>query len=235
MATTTSDLNRLYSMLTEKTGIERYRDVRLEKIAAERALEMRYQQGLLFDSDNPIQHEPYQLRARVYPWQDTDGVTENALWHYYPPTWVDHIQAAVDFTFPDDPETYGSSAGLSIGWWNSNIHRDQLLDTRWTSWGNGIYYEDTNLGARRWYFITVFASDLDDLNTKEITLTPALYFAYHLTADGKTIHKARKAFSADTSVLVDDRAHIPGRGPMFHLASTSLRHRWIADDERIKW
>lgn len=221
-------------MLTAKVGFPRIRDVRLEKIAADRALEMRYQQGLVYNSNNPIQHEHYQISARVYPWQDANGTTENALWHYYPPTWVDHIVGAVDFTFPNDPQ-YGELAGKPVGWWNSAIHKSQLLDDRWTHWGHGIYYEDTNIGARRWYFITVFAAPMTDLVTRNVTLSPGKYIGYHLTTDGKIIHKGSRTLVTDTPAAIDDRMNVPGFGPMVHLSSRPLIKRWIRDDSKIKW
>ncbi len=233
---TQSDLSKLYSMLTEKTGIERIRDTRLEKIAADRALEMRYQQGLVYNPNNPILHEHAQISARVFGWQTDKGVTENALWHYYPPTWVDHIVGAVDFTFPDDSATYGDLAGQPVGWWNSPVHKGQLMDTRWTHWGHGIAYEDTTLGARRWYFITVFAKPMVDLSTRMITLKANVqHNGYHLTADGKIIHRGWKKYATPTTALVDDRMQVPGKGPMVHLVNTGLKTRWLADDDKIIW
>lgn len=231
----TSNLDRLNTLLTDKVGFSRVRDVRLDKIASDRALEMRYHQGLTYNKFNPILHQPIQLRARVYPWQSIDGVTENALWHYYPPTWVDPIQAAVDFTFPDDPATYGEAAGTAIGWWNSTVHHDQLIDPRWTHWGHGIHWEDTSLGARRWYFITVFATALDPLPLRSVTLQATQHVGYHLTSDGRVIHRLTRNITTPTVVQIDDRAQFPQIGPMVHLASKPLRNRWLKDDERLDW
>jgi hypothetical protein len=229
-----SPLDRLYDMLTERVGFTRIRDVRLEKIAADRALEMRHHQGLIYNNSNPILHQMNQLRARVYPWQDADGTTENATWHYYPPTWVDPIDAAVDWTFPDEPQ-YGDLAGDSIGWWNSTVHRSQLEDTRWTHWGHGIYYEDTGLGARRWYFITVFAAPMKDLTASNITMAPGKYIGFDFTADGKVIQKHYRTLATDTPAAFDERMHVPGYGPMFHMASKPMRNRWVKDDSKISW
>jgi hypothetical protein len=232
-----SDLDRLYTMLTEKVGFARVRDVRLEKIAADRALEMRIHQGLLFDPNNPLidAHERNQISARVYPWEPVDGVTENLTWHYYPPSWVDPIEAAVGYTFPNEPEVYGMSAGAAVGWWNSDIHRSQLLNTRWTHWGMGIYYEDTSLGARRWYFTTVFATPMDELATRTVTLLAGKQFGFDLTADGKQIHRHIRTLTTNTTAQIDDRAQVPGFGPMIHMASQPLNDRWVRDDAKIKW
>ncbi len=227
MAPSVSNLDRLYALLEAKTGISRIRDVRLERLAAQRALEMRYQQGLTFHATNPIVHQPDQLRAAVYPWQGVPGVTENATWHYYPPSWVDPIDAAVDATLPD---------GTVIGWWNSPVHHDQLIDIRWTAWGNGIYYEDPPDGsARRWYFITVLADTMTQLATTNILLKAGKHYGYHLTADGKSINRRARTLKVDTPGLIDDRQHIPGRGPMVHMADAPLNHRWLAEGPLIQW
>lgn len=221
-----SDLDRLYTLLDAKTGIGRVRDVRLERIAADRALEMRYQQGTTYDPTNPIVHERAQLQARVYPWQTIDGVTENATWHYYPPSWADPIEAAVDAILPD---------GTQVGWWNSDVHRDQLLDTRWTHWGHGIHFEDVSSGARRWYFMTVFASDLPPLAPAVIYLQPGKYACHHLTADGTSIHRSFRNVTAVIETIIDDRMQVPGRGPMIHLTGKPLKTRWIADGPLVTW
>ena len=229
-----SNLDRLYVELTTKVGFTRIRDVRLERIAMDRALEMRYQQGLTYSSGNPIEHQPYQLRARVYPWQDADGTTENATWHYFPPTWVDAITAAIDYTFPNDPATYGDYAGQSVGWWNSTIHKSQLLDTRWTHWGMGIHFEDTSLGSRRWYFITVFAAPMDGLEVKNITVPIGKLTGYDLTAEGDIIAKHYTTLIQDVPATIDDRANVPTFGPMVHMASRPLKNTWVKEN-RIAW
>lgn len=231
-----SNLDRLYEMLEEKTGITRIRDVRLEKIAADRALEMRLHQGLIYNPNNPIEHEMLQVRARSFPWMTDDRATENAAWHYYPPNWVDPIQGAIEWTFPDDPEVYGDLAGQSVGWWNSTPHRSQLMDTSYTHWGHGIHFEDTSLGARRWYFITVFAQPMAPLTTRTVTLLADQHIGYHLTADGQVIHKQYTKLTSPTPATVDDRMQVPGRGPMIHLTGGKpMNTRWVSDNEKVIW
>jgi hypothetical protein len=231
----TSGLDRLYTQLTALTGIKRIRDVRLEKIAADRALELRRGLGLSAEPGEEISHDPDQLAARVWPWQPTPRVTENAAWHYFPPSWVDPIDAAVDYTFPDDP-IYGQYAGKSIGWWNSPIHKQQLENSAYTTWGHGIYFEDIPGASRRWYFITVFASDMEALELAGIGLLAGKHLGFHLSADGKVIHKVTRNFSAYQSATVDDRMHVPGKGPMLHLVGKPMNTYWIADDEEfVQW
>jgi len=228
-----SSLDRLYDMLTAKTNIMRIRDVRLERLAAQRAYEMRIDQGLTLDVGEEIHHQFPQIQAAVWPWQghaptDPDyTVTENATWHYYPPSWCDPIDAAVDCTLPD---------GTKTGWWNSTIHRQQLMDMRYSTWGHGIYYEDVDEGARRWYFITVFSINMEALETREVTLLPARHNGFHLTATGEAIHKSTRVIKSPTPVLIDDRADWPGRGAMIHTASAPLNDRWLPDNaEKVQW
>ena len=83
-----SNLDRLYETLTAKTGIMRIRDVRLERLAMQRAYEMRIDQGLTHEQGEEIHHQFPQIQSAVWPWQGhppTDQsytVTENATWHY---------------------------------------------------------------------------------------------------------------------------------------------------------
>lgn len=215
-----SSLDRLYSELTIKTGISRVRDTRLERIAMDRALEVRWHQGLILNAANPIEHEWNQLKARVYPWQVGPGATENVTWHYYPPNWADPIDAAVDATLPD---------GSKVGWWNSDAHRAQLLDTRWTHWGHGVYFEDTPLGARRWYFATVFAEELVPLEQTVLDMDGGRTVGFHFTAAGTVIHRQSRVLPA-SEVRVDEISHIPGRGMYFHLASRPMKGYWISSE-----
>lgn len=219
----TSNLTRLYTDLTAKTGITRKRDVRLERIAADRALELRHGLGLSQEPGEEIEHDPDQLKARVWPWQASPRVTENAAWHYYPPSWVDPIDAAIDATLPD---------GTKVGWWNSPIHRQQLENPAYTYWGHGIYFEDVPGEARRWYFITVFAADMEGLEVVKTDLPAGKMLAYHLTADGKVIHRASRNFQTEREVGFDDRMQVPGRGAMIHLVGrTPLSTYWLVEGD----
>lgn len=224
-----SNLDRLYSLLEAKTGIKRVRSTLLERVAMDRALEMRYQQGLTFDSNNPLQHEMDQLKARVYPFQQTNHVTENIAWHYYPPDWVDPIEGVIEHTFPADAQ-YGDLAGKSVGWWNSTIHRQQLEDTRYTHWGNGIHFEDPPGTHRRWYFVTVLAQPLEGPPVANRVLPAGKNIGFHLTASGKVIHRQTRTLKEATWVTYDDYHHIPGGGLMYHLATGPLRRRWVSID-----
>jgi hypothetical protein len=228
-----SILNRLYDELTAKTNIMRIRDVRLERLAMARAYEMRIDQGLTFDQGEEIQHQFPQIQAAVWPWQGhppTDPnytVTENATWHYYPESWCDPIDAAIDCTLPD---------GTKVGWWNSADHRQQLMDMRYSTWGHGIYFEDVDEGARRWYFITMFSTNLEPLTMTEVQLVSGRHVGFHLMADGRAIHRMGKNLLATVTVPIDDRQHIPGRGPMIHTSTAPLNDRWIADDPtKVLW
>jgi len=227
----TSNLDRLYTMLTAKTGIMRIRDVRLERLAMQRAYEMRIDQGLTFDQGEQIAHEFPQIQAAVWPWQGhspTDSsftVTENANWHYYPSSWCDPIDAAIDCTLPD---------GTKVGWWNSPDHRKQLMDMRYTTWGHGLHFEDVEGGARRWYFITVFSTNMEELPVREVMLISGKRQGYHLSADGTTIHRQSRTLTIDTPVRIDDRQVFPGRGAMLHTASKPLNDRWI-EESVVVW
>ena len=129
-----SDLDRLYELLTAKTGIVRRRDARLERLAADRALEGRFEVGMT--GQTPISHPINQLKARTWPLQGTfKGVWENAFW------WN---QAGVD-----------KVAGAVEAWWNSPAHRANLERPEATTWGCGIYHE-----GNASYFITEFTRDL---------------------------------------------------------------------------
>lgn len=150
--TLASDRERLYSLLSALPDVPaRKRDARLEKIADDRALEAYYEVGI--SGAAPITHPLPQLFARMYPLQGptAKGVWENALWHYYPPLWVDPIAAIVDATLPD---------GTKVGWWNSQAHKDNLLNTAATSWGIGLYVQPVSSEAPRYYAITEFTEDL---------------------------------------------------------------------------
>lgn len=229
-----SNLDRLYTDLTALTGISRTRDVRLERIAADRALEMRHQQGLFFDPNDPIQHQFDQLRARIYPFQPVDGSTENNTWHYYPPQYVDPIDAAVGTTFTM-PDEFGQEQEYTVGWWNSAPHKSQLMDTRYTHWGHGIHFEDMVSGSRRWYFVTVFARDMEPLQARTIEIAAGKLIGFHLTADGQAIHKETRSFSSPRAGAIDDRMNVPGRGPMVHMATTPMKNYWLPDDGKITW
>lgn len=126
-------IDRLYALLEAKTGIVRKRDPRLEKIAADRALEARYEVGTT--GTTPISHPINQLKARTFPLQGVQKlVLENAAWNY---AFADPIQAIVD------------------GWWNSAPHRANLLNADATTWGIGLYVE-----GDRHYAVTIFCRDL---------------------------------------------------------------------------
>jgi hypothetical protein len=137
--TLTSDRGRLYGLLEGLTGIVRKRDARLEKIAADRALEARYTVGVVLDGNDDIPHPVKQLEARTWPLQGTyKGVWENAEWVY---------------GYPDPILT------IADGWWNSAPHKANLVNVAATTWGIGLYVESYS-GVNRYYAITVFTQDL---------------------------------------------------------------------------
>lgn len=129
-------MTRFYSLLTERTGIERTIDPRLEFAARYRAQEAVQQVG--YDSGE-ITHPPQAERNARLGWSNLYGVAELATWNYL---WRDPVQAAVD------------------GLMNSTAHREVLLNQRGTFpfWGAGIYRtfkpgdEQTALNER-WYFL----------------------------------------------------------------------------------
>jgi ribosome modulation factor len=154
-----AEKKKLYERIEALTGIKRKRDTRLEKIAEDRALEARYQVGI--SGTTPISHPIQQLQARTWPLQGTfKGVWENATWHYYPPTWVDPIDALIDGTLTNTgiPEIEGDK----VGWWNSAPHKTNLLNPDATTYGIGLVKQEmTAPTAPRWYAITVFTKDLE--------------------------------------------------------------------------
>jgi hypothetical protein len=143
---------KLYQRIEQLTGISRKIDPRLEKIAEDRALEARFQVGTT--GATPISHPLDQLKARTWPLQGTfKGVWENATWHYYPPVWVDPIDALIDAMLPD---------GTKVGWWNSQAHKDNLLNVDATTQGIGLFkVHIAPTMADRWYAIHIFTKDLN--------------------------------------------------------------------------
>ena len=142
----------IYSKMEGLTGIKRKIDPRLEKIAEDRVLEARLQVGTT--GSTPIAHPIQQLMARTWPLQDaTKGVWENALWHYYPASWVNPLDAIVDATLPD---------GGKVGWWNSPAHKTNLTNPDATTWGLALLKVSVgSVGTDRWYAITIFTKDLN--------------------------------------------------------------------------
>lgn len=133
--------DRFYALLTERTGISRTVDSRLEFAARLRAQEAVQQVG--YDSGE-IEHPPQSERQARLDWSNLYGVAELATWNYL---WRDPVQAAVD------------------GLMNSTAHREVLLNQRGTFpfWGAGIYRtfkpgdEQTALNER-WYFLIWLAT-----------------------------------------------------------------------------
>ena len=131
-----TDLDRFYSLLTDRTGIPRSIDPRLELVAQLRAQEAAQQVG--YDS-GAIDHPPQSERQARLGWSNLYGVAELATWNYL---YNDPIAAAAD------------------GLLNSPVHRKVLDDPTFMYWGAGIYTElpDAQPELARRYYVLVWLS-----------------------------------------------------------------------------
>lgn len=147
-------LDRFYDLLTERTGIPRTTDMRLEFAARYRAQEAVRQVG--YDS-GPIPHPPQDERLARLGWSGV-GTAELATWNYL---YRDPVQAAVD------------------GLMNSTAHREVLLGQRgdFPYWGAGIYRtfkpgDDTsNPLLERWYFLIWLATGVPPVKAIVVNAT----------------------------------------------------------------
>jgi hypothetical protein len=205
------ELDRLYDLIAQRTGITRKVDHRLEAIAADRALEARFTVGLDCIDPCEIPHPIDQLKARVWPLQGTfKGVWENAYWSYRADIQADPYASALE------------------AWWNSPEHHDNLMRTDATTIGLGVYSEqrpgDVN---RRWYFIATFAKDLlPDPHAIKVSYVPGDYTAYRFHSDGsvaaiKNAHYDRNASGAtDGSAVINGQLYV-------HVTGGRLKGWWL--------
>ena len=218
-------LDRLYTLLETSTGIKRNRDTRLELIAADRALEARFQVGTI--GATGIQHPVNQLLARTYHLHPSNvtEVREVATWHYYGPTQVDPIQALVDFTL---------STG-KIGWMNSPEHEAILRNADLTTWGLGLHYEDVPDGNRRWYAIGVLTKTLRPLQARRFTVAGGDHTGYQFTAKGDVIGSKTVGIGpAGSGALYDVRVDVPNKGPHLHVVNGAWRNYWLPESAAVQ-
>lgn len=118
----TDGLERFYDLLTERTGIERPIDRRLEFAARFRAQEAITQVGYDFVSheESGIPHPTWTERLHRLDWVGPNYTAELAIWGYF---LDDEIRWATDGLMASSP------------------HRSVLVNTDWTHWGAGIYRE----------------------------------------------------------------------------------------------
>lgn len=206
----TVERDRLYDLMAERTGILRIRDSRLEAIAADRALEGRYAEGLVCVEPCEIQHPVSQLKARTFPIQGTlKGVWENTFWTYV--ATADPYLAALD------------------AWWDSPAHHANLMRTEATHHGLGVYFEDVAGGNRRWYFIQVLTKQLlPHPDAKRVRLEAGQHYGYRFHDDG-SIAKTKGAVLAEaTSYSVDRRQVIRGEA-FLHLKGGTFKEFWLPE------
>jgi hypothetical protein len=130
-------LERFYDLLTQRTGIVRTIDSRLEFAARYRSQEAVTQVG--YDaSGGGIPHPTATERRNLLGWPSGFGTAELATWNYL---FHDPVQAAVH------------------GLMNSPDHRAILIEPAWDHWGAGIHTtwkpgdEQTPLNARHYFLI----------------------------------------------------------------------------------
>lgn len=207
----TVELDRLYDLIAQRTGIIRKRDYRLEAIAADRALEARFTVGLDCVEPCEIPHPIEQLKARTFPLQGTfKGVWENAFWTYRIEDQADPYQAAID------------------AWWASPVHKANLLNADATTHGLGVYYEDKAvIGNRRWYFIQEFTKDLlPDAHAIKAQYTPGTITGYRFHDDGSVAATKTVTFSRLANGATDGSAVINGQ-LYVHVTGGKLKGWWI--------
>lgn len=205
------ELDRLYELIAQRTGITRKRDYRLEAIAADRALEARFTVGLDCIDPCEIPHPIDQLMARTFPLQGTfKGVWENAFWTYKVEDQADPYQAALE------------------AWWASPVHKANLLNVNATTHGLGVYSEAKAGNAnRRWYFIQEFTKDLlPDPSAIKVRYIPGSYTGYRFHDDGSVADQVTVSFSRNASGATDGTAVINGQ-LYAHVTGGKLSGFWV--------
>jgi hypothetical protein len=129
-------IERFYALLTQRTGIRRTIDTRLEFAARYRSQEAVVQVG--FDSGLGIPHPTATERRTMLGWPAGFGTAELATWNYL---FNDPVLAAVN------------------GLMNSPVHAEILNNPAWTHWGAGIHTAwkpgdvQTELNARHYFLL----------------------------------------------------------------------------------
>lgn len=209
----TSQLDKLYDDLTAATGIARARDVRLERIAMDRALEARFQVGT--DGAALISHPINQLKARVFRLQDaTASVHENAVWGYYNEwqdgkAWNEVVEA----------------------WMSSPEHRANLMRATDTTWGLGYHHSPPGPGQTndRYYFILILTEDLWPVTPRYAIAKDAKHWGFQVTASGEIIGRKGVKLGYEERLLYDARADFPGIGPSLHAVSGTWDQYWVRE------
>jgi hypothetical protein len=205
------ELDRLYDLIAQRTGITRKVDHRLEQIAADRALEARFTVGLDCIDPCEIPHPVQQLMARTFPLQGrSKGVWENAFWTYEVEDQADPYAAALE------------------AWWASPVHRQNLLNADATTHGLGVYSErKVGQSNIRWYFVQEFTKDLlPDPHAIKVSYVPGDYTAYRFHSDGsvaaiKNAHYDRNASGAtDGSAIINGQLYV-------HVTGGRLKGWWL--------
>lgn len=205
------ELDRLYDLIAQRTGITRNRDLRLEALAADRALEARFTVGLDCVAPCEIPHPVEQLKARTFLLQGTfKGVWENAFWTYKIEDQDDPYQAALE------------------AWWASPVHKDNLLRDEATTHGLGVYSEaKPGSPNRRYYFVHEFTKDLlTDATALKTTFRAGTYNAYHFHADGSVAQSTTFTFSREAIGATDGSAVI-NKQLYVHMTGGKTAGWWI--------
>lgn len=211
------ETERLYDLIEQRTGIARVADARLEAIAADRALEARYQVGLDCNDPCEITHPINQLKARAFPIQGTfKGVWENAFWTY---------------KIADQPDPH--MAALEA-WWASPTHKANLLRAEATTYGLGVYAEE-KLGSPniRWYFILVFTKDLlPSPDAPKAILRKGFHVGFKYHDDGTVADTKDATWSENKPFPVMRRSIINGEAQL-ELGGGALNGYWVKEGRYI--
>lgn len=209
-------LDKLYADLTAASGVTRTRDVRLEKIAMDRALEAMFTVGT--DGNAGIPHPITQLQARTFPLQDpTAAVHENAVW---------------DYSAEWQPDPW---AMVTDAWMSSPAHLANLKRETDTHWGLGFHHEPPHGTQRneRYYFIAVFTEPLTPLVVRKFGVLPGRYWGIQTTADGEVIGRKEGNIVTTQGATYDAREDIADRGPHLHVVSGLWKNFWVPESASL--